>query len=160
MRSDSTACSGLQHSLPNLLRRTHLAFLKVLEAKLIDHHIPLVAWKFLRALWDEDDISVQQLSQHLDVSSSEVISSLESLAELGLVIHPRGGTELPGTVLMTPAGKALQAELGSVPADIMKLSQTRLSAEEQAEMWRLLSTVLDTLQSALGTSESQTQQTS
>lgn len=45
---------GSQHGIPNPLRRTHLVFLKSLEVELIDHEIPLVAWKKLRALWDEN----------------------------------------------------------------------------------------------------------
>lgn len=142
---------SLEYSLPNLLRRTHLAFFKVLEGVLAGYRIPIGSWKFLRAVWDEDGLDTRQLNQRIGVPVAEVHQSLEPLEALGLVSLTGGGGDNTDRqrVLLTPAGVALKAELGRVPADIMKLSQARLSEEEQKQLWRLLSTVHDTLKAEI-----------
>ena len=143
------AHGSLEHSLPNLLRRTHLAFLKVLERVLADYRIPIESWKFLRSVWDEDGLDTRQLSERIGVPMAEVQRGLEPLKALGPVSVTREGGDNSERhqVLLTAAGIALQAQLQTVPADIMKLSQARLSQEEQTQLWRLLNTVHDTLQS-------------
>ena len=142
---------SLEHSLPNLLRRTHLAFLTVLEGVLADYRIPVGSWKFLRSVWDEDGLDTRQLSERIGVPMAEVQQSLEPLKAFGFVSVTGGGGDNSERqqVLLTAAGIALKAELGTVPGDIMKLSQARLSQEEQTQLRRLLNTVHDTLQSEI-----------
>ena len=139
---------SLDLSLPNLLRRTHLAFLQVLEGKLREHQLPLDLWKYLRAFWDEDGISAQQLSERLEVSMSVVSQALMQLEGLGLVMYRSGRISVSDSrqAYLTLEGARLKSELGHVPREIVELSLERLSPIEQAELWRLLTTVFDTLQ--------------
>ena len=62
---DATALPPTETSLGYLVRETHRAFTRSLQARIAPHGITIGMWFFLRALWEEDGISQRALSQRV-----------------------------------------------------------------------------------------------
>ena len=75
----------LHESLGNLLRETHLAYLKVLREKLRTFGINTAQWYFLRALWIEDGLIHRELSERTTTSRATATTTLQVMERDGYI---------------------------------------------------------------------------
>lgn len=138
--------ASLDRSLPNLLRLTHLAFLELLERDLEQHDVSGEIWKYLRALWEEEDVGVEVLSAKLCVPTVSAHSALEQLEIRGFAVRRvQKSGNVSETIVLTEAGKKLQATLAPLAAHVVEQGLRGLSESEQQQLFALLTTVLRTL---------------
>jgi DNA-binding MarR family transcriptional regulator len=130
---------GLQHeelrllheSLGNLLRETHLAYLKVLREKLRPHGINTSQWYFLRALWIEDGLIHRELSERTSTSRATTTTTLQVMVRDGLVTRVTCPEERRLVrFFLTKKAKALKGEIRSFSTEVDALSLQAAPAEK------------------------------
>jgi hypothetical protein len=72
-------------SIGYLVRETHRAFSRSLQARIGPHGIAVGMWFFLRALWEEDGISLRVLSQRVGMMEPTTFTALRNMDRRGLI---------------------------------------------------------------------------
>ena len=134
-------------SVGYLVRQTHRAFTRVLQARIAPHGVSIGMWYFLRVLWQEDGISQRELSQRVGMMEPTTASALNNMERKGFVRRLRNRTDRRiVNVFLTERGRALRRELLPLAAAVNELALRGVSADEVDK----LRAVLTKLQAALG----------
>src|SRR5207245_11279728 len=72
-------------SVGYLVRQTHRAFTRALQARIAPHRVSIGMWYFLRVLWQEARISQRELSQRVGVMEPATASALNNMERKGFV---------------------------------------------------------------------------
>lgn len=72
-----------------LVRDTHRALNRAMQAQLGHHGVSLGQWVFLRALWQEEGITQRELSQRVGMMEPTTVTALNGMERQGLVARVR-----------------------------------------------------------------------
>src|SRR5690348_15959821 len=99
-------------SLGHLIRDTHRAFTRALQARIEPLGINIGMWFFLRALWNEEGISQRELSQRVRRMEPTAVAALRSMERRGLVTRRRDSADRRIVrVFLTEEGRTIKDRL-------------------------------------------------
>ena len=126
-------------SVGYLVRRTHRAFTRALQARIAPHGVSIGMWYFLRVLWQEDWISQRELSQRVGMMEPTTASALTNMERKGFVRRLRNRTDRRiVNVFLTERGRALRGELLPLAAAVNEAALRGVSADELGRLRALL----------------------
>ena len=126
-------------SVGYLVRRTHRAFTRALQARIAPHGVSIGMWYFLRVLWQEDGISQRELSQRVGMMEPTTASALTNMERKGFVRRLRNRTDRSiVNVFLTERGRALRGELLPLAAAVNEAALRGVSADELGRLRALL----------------------
>lgn len=126
-------------SVGYLVRRTHRAFTRALQARIAPHGVSIGMWYFLRVLWQEDGISQRELSQRVGMMEPTTASALTNMERKGFVRRLRNRTDRRiVNVFLTERGRALRGELLPLAAAVNEAALRGVSADELGRLRALL----------------------
>ncbi len=73
------------HSIGYLARINFRAFSKALEKLTAPHGVSAGQWRFLRVLWEQDNITQRELSDRVGVKEATTVRAVQNLEQTGLV---------------------------------------------------------------------------
>jgi DNA-binding MarR family transcriptional regulator len=101
-----------EKSLAFQIRRTHLAFDRMLTPRLARHGVKHGYYNYLRALWIKDNVSQRDLSSTTSVTETTTVALLKGMERDGLIERRQDSTDRRKVfVTLTPAGRALESVL-------------------------------------------------
>ncbi len=117
----------LAHVIKDLLRTIQRA----MQNRLARHGVSIGQWVFLRILWERDAITQRELSELAGVREPTTYSALLAMEKAGYITRQR----IPGnmrslSVCLTPAGRALKAQLVPLAEEVNSVAIGGLSVEE------------------------------
>ncbi len=125
-----------------LVRQTHRAFTRALQARIAPHGVSIGMWFFLRALWQEDGISQRALSQRVGMMEPTTASALTNMERKGLVRRIRNRTDRRiVNVFLTERGQGLRRELLPLAAEVNEAALRGVSVSEVAQLRALLAKI-------------------
>ena len=126
-------------SVGYLVRQTHRAFTRALQARIAPHGVSIGMWFFLRALWQEDGVSQRELSQRVGMMEPTTASALTNMERKGLVRRIRNRTDRRVVnVFLTERGRVLRRELLPLAAEVNEAALRGVSVNEVAQLRALL----------------------
>jgi len=126
-------------SLGYMVRQTHRAFTRSLQARIAPHGVSIGMWYFLRVLWQEDGISQRELSHRVGMMEPTTASALNNMERKGLVRRLRNRSDRRiVNVFLTERGRALKERLLPLARRVNELAVTGLSEAELAQLRLLL----------------------
>ncbi|MGH7124553.1 MAG: MarR family winged helix-turn-helix transcriptional regulator [Stellaceae bacterium] len=126
-------------SVGYLVRQTHRAFTRALQARIAPHGVSIGMWFFLRALWQEDGISQRELSQRVGMMEPTTASALTNMERKSLVRRVRNRSDRRVVnVFLTERGRALRRELLPLAAEVNDVALRGLAIGEVAHLRALL----------------------
>jgi DNA-binding MarR family transcriptional regulator len=133
-----------------LLRDTHRAFSKVLQARIASEQVTIGMWYFLRALWEEEGLTQRELSRRIGMMESTAVPALALMERRGLVTRERDAKDRRRScVYLTKRGRALKSILLPYAKEANQVALEGLSEADQAELRRILRQVRANLERAL-----------
>ena len=137
-----------------LLRDTHRAFSKVLQARIASEHVTIGMWYFLRALWEEEGVTQRELSRRIGMMESTAVPALALMERRGLVRRQRDAKDRRRScVYLTKRGRALKAILLPYAKEANLVALDGVSAIDQATLGRILRQVRANLERHLAGGE-------
>ena len=134
-------------SVAFLIRRAHLAFDRLLTARLGEHGIKTGFWYYLRALWIEEGVSQKHLSHVTNVTEGTTGSLLNDMASKGLICRERDTNDRRQVfVSLTPKGRALEGQLLPIGVDLINIALRRIPKEDIAVCMDVLHKVAENLE--------------
>ena len=133
-----------------LLRDTHRAFTKVLQAHIASEHVTMGMWYFLRALWEEEGLTQRELSRRIGMMESTTVPALALMERRGLVRRQRDAKDRRRScVFLTKRGRALKSILLPYARDANLVALGGVSEADQAILGRILRQVRANLERRL-----------
>lgn len=134
-------------SVAFLIRRAHLAFDRLLTARLTEHGIKTGFWYYLRALWIEEGVSQKHLSHVTNVTEGTTVSLLNDMSTKGLIRRERDTVDRRQVfVSLTPKGRSLETQLLPKGVDLINIALRGISKEDVAVCMDVLHRVADNLE--------------
>lgn len=129
----------VNESIGHLINLTHRQVQPLLEERVRGHGVSYGTWFFLRALWEEDDVSQASLADRVGASQPTTLAALRKLADQGLVVlRDDRADKRRLRVMLTPKGRALHAVLIPRVKEINAVVLNGLTAREVNELRRML----------------------
>lgn len=142
---------ALGASTPYLIRQTSRLFMRALERRITRHGITIGMWFFLRVLWEEDDLKQAELSERVGVVGPTTVSAVERLEKQGLIERRKSETDRRlSHIKLTPAGRAIEKEIGHYAQEVADLGLAPLSREETALLHTWLLRIYEALRQEEG----------
>jgi DNA-binding MarR family transcriptional regulator len=134
-------------SVAFLIRRAHLAFDRLLTARLSEHGIKTGFWYYLRALWIEEGVSQKHLSHVTNVTEGTTVSLLNDMSTRGLIRRERDTIDRRQVfVSLTPKGRSLESQLLPKGVDLINIALRGIPKEDVAVCMDVLHKVADNLE--------------
>src|SRR5690242_5514293 len=126
-------------SVGYLVRQTHRALTRALQARIAPRGVNIGMWFFLRALWQEDGISQRELSQRVGMMEPTTATALTSMERKGYVRRIRNRTDRRiVNVFLTERGRALRRELLPLAAEVNEVALRGTTISEAAQLRQVL----------------------
>lgn len=126
-------------SVGYLVRQTHRAFTRSLQARIAPEGVSIGMWYFLRVLWLEDGISQRELSQRVGMMEPTTASALNNMERKGLVRRVRNRADRRiVNVFLTERGRALEKRLLPLAVEVNRVALRTLSSQELQSLHALL----------------------
>jgi len=126
-------------SIGYLVRQTHRAFTRALQARIASSGVSIGMWYFLRVLWQEDGLSQRELSQRVGMMEPTTASALDNMERKGFVRRLRNRTDRRVVnVFLTERGRALRRELLPLAAAVNERAVRGVSADDIGRLRAIL----------------------
>lgn len=132
-----------------LLRDAQRALSRLLASRIADYGVSIGQWYFLRALWEEDGLTQRELSFRVGMMEPTTVTALNGMEQRGLVArvrNPRDRRKM--NIFLTDRGRALQAELMPIEAEINKVATEGVPPRDAEALDRALRQILKNLTTA------------
>jgi DNA-binding MarR family transcriptional regulator len=130
----------------HLVKEAGRAFVRALQVRLAKRSVAHGHWTFLRILWKQDGITQVELSRLAGVMRPSTFAAVQAMQKLGYVERrQKSGNRKKVYIHLTPAGRALEAELVPLAVCVNDLASAGLSASEMREFRRMLIKIIDNL---------------
>ena len=107
------------HSIGYLARINFRAFSRELERQTLKHGISAGQWRFLRVLWEQDDVTQRELSDRVGIKEATTVKAVNSLVEAGLVErHPSAEDKRKIHIRLTRKARRLRDKLLPIVAQV------------------------------------------
>ncbi len=128
-----------KHSLGYLTRINFRAFSRALEKHTAAHGVSAGQWRFLRVLWEEDDITQRQLSDRVGIKEATTARAVGALVKGGLIRRvPSTEDKRKVRILLTPKASRLRDKLIPMVIEVNERAMRGLSQEEIETTRRVL----------------------
>jgi len=132
-----------------LLRRSHLAFSKILRERLKEHNVSFSEFVHLERLWYDDGLNQTELSRRVGVETASSTAVLNALEKRRYIRRERDERDRRNVrVFLEPAGAELEAMLLECAAGINAVARQGLTKADVAEFFRILSIIAENLEAA------------
>ncbi|KQZ01445.1 hypothetical protein ASD45_11730 [Pseudolabrys sp. Root1462] len=130
-----------------LLRRSHLAFSKLLRDRLKDHDISFSEFVHLERLWYDDGLNQTELSRRVGIETASSTTVLDALEKRGYIRRERDARDRRNVrVFLEPAGAEIEAKLLECAAGINAIAREGLSKADIAEFFRIMAIIAGNLE--------------
>jgi DNA-binding MarR family transcriptional regulator len=127
------------HSIGYLCRINFRAFSRVLETQTIKHGVTAGQWRFLRVLWEEDDITQRELSDQAGTTEATTVRAVNALVKSGFVTRNRSTEDKRKShIVLTPIARKLRARLIPMVVDLNERAVAGLSQKDVDTARRVL----------------------
>ena len=142
---DAPAAEAAEELLPPatsvgyLVRQTHRAFMRSLQARIAPHGVSVGMWYFLRVLWEEDGLSQRELSQRVGMMEPTTASALNTMERKGFVRRLRNRADRRiVNVFLTERGRGLREQLLPLAAEVNRVALRDVTGEDLARLRAIL----------------------
>lgn len=136
------------NSLGYLVRRSFRSLAAALEIRTSEYGVTASQWHFLRVLWLEDGISQRELSRRVNMREPTTVIAVKRLEKAELIFRrPSAEDGRRIDIFLTPKAKKLKGKLMPLVEEVNNLAMKGMTAEERAELRRLLTKVNKNLES-------------
>lgn len=130
-----------------LLRRSHLAFSKLLRDRLKDHDVSFSEFVHLERLWYDDGLNQTELSRRVGIETASSTTVLDALERRGYIRRERDARDRRNVrVFLEPAGAEIEAKLLECAAGINAIAREGLSKADIAEFFRIMAIIAGNLE--------------
>jgi DNA-binding MarR family transcriptional regulator len=139
------------HAVPNdrmahLVKDASRSFLRSLQTRLGAKGLSLGHWTFLRILWEQDGLTLRELSNEAGVMEPTTVVALRAMEELGYLTRERRPENRKNIhVFLTAKGKALKRKLVPIAEEVNAVAIRGLKDSEVEATRRCLLVMLDNL---------------
>lgn len=141
----------LDRSVGYQVRMTHRLIQRALQARIEGHGVTLGMWYFLRILWDRDGLTQSELSRSVGTMEPTTLSAVASMERAGLVCRTRHSDDRRKIhVNLTEKGRALQATLLPLAADVIGAAVDGITEREVDLLLKLLHAIQQNVRRDLG----------
>ncbi len=122
-----------------LCRINFREFSKALEKLTLPHGISAGQWRFLRVLWQQDNLTQRELSQLVGTREATTVRSVRKLEQAGLVTRtPFAADRRKVYVRLTPKARRLERKLMPLVAEVNAKALRNISAADVDTARRVL----------------------
>ena len=133
--------------LAHLVKDAGKLFSRALQIRLAERAIAYGHWTFLRILWKHDGISQTELSRLAGVMAPSTFAAVQAMEDLGYVVRKQKPDNRKTIYIhLTPAGRALEAELVPLAVDVNDIATHGLSARQVDAFRETLMTMIENLE--------------
>lgn len=133
------------------LRMANRATQRYLQSKIEPHGVTTGMWYFLRALWQEDGLTQRELSRRIGTMEPTTLTALTAMEKAGFITRERDPKDRRKLhVLLTPKGRALQAELLPLAQEVVRQATAGFAPEDLARFLGYLGAVQRNIAEAPG----------
>jgi DNA-binding MarR family transcriptional regulator len=133
MNKKSLRVGGQHHALPDvalnfplsasiaaMIRACTRLYTRALEERILPYGISIGVWFFLRALWEEDDVSQIELGERAGVRGPTIVTAMRRMETLGLIRRLTNSDDRrKARVMLTKKGRELRRKLVPVAVDVV-----------------------------------------
>jgi DNA-binding MarR family transcriptional regulator len=131
-----------------LLRNTSRAFSRALEERVARHGVSHSEWAHLWYISETEGASANDVSRRAGIKKASSTAALNSLERRGLIRRERDEHDSRRARLyLTAAGKVRMKALLKCAVEVNVLARGQLSAQQTADLFSALETILRNLQS-------------
>lgn len=135
-----------EERIARIVRHINREFQRCLERRLFSHGINFGFWDYLRVLWKEDGISQRTLSDRVGLTGPTTHSVIRRMETAGLIeLRPIVKGKPRRAVFLSDHGRQLESTLKPVAEEVNNLAVGDITAEEAAQLRRLLMRLHDNL---------------
>ena len=127
------------HSIGYLSRINFRAFSRALEKLTLKHNVSAGQWRFLRVLWEQDNITQRELSDRVGIKEATTVRAVSGLVKSGLVRRkPCAKDKRKIHILLTPKARRLHDKLIPMVVEINERAMQGLSRQDIETTRRVL----------------------
>ena len=144
-RTDTPYLDPMQ-SLGYLSRINYRAFSRALEAQTVKHGVTSGQWRFLRVLWEEDDITQRELSHRVGIKEATTVRAVESLENSGFITRTRSNEDRRRIMIrLTPRARRLRDRLMPMVLEVNTRAMQGISKKDVEVTRRVLRKTFENL---------------
>ena len=129
--------------LAHLVKDASKLLARALQARLNERSIAYGHWTFLRILWKQNGISQTRLSQLAGVMAPSTFTAVRAMERLGYVVRRQKPSNRKNVyIFLTPAGRALEAELVPLAVTVNDIAVAGLTQKQIAEFRKALIAII------------------
>ena len=126
-------------SIGYLSRINFRAFSTELEKLIGTHGVSAGQWRFLRVLWEEDDITQRELSDRVGIREATTVRAMNGLVRCGLVVrHPSTSDKRKIQIKLTRKARMLRSKLLPMVSEVNERAVRGLSRSDVDTARRVL----------------------
>lgn len=134
-RKSPKAQLPLAESHGHLVRQAHKTFTRELEKVIEKEGVPIGNWYFLRALWEEGEVSQADLAARLAVKGPTTVSALAKMESLGLVERRQDDDDRRKVIVtLTEKGQKLEEKLMPAAIGVVDKAMNDFTPDERAQL--------------------------
>lgn len=139
------------HSIGYLTRINFRAFSRALEKLTISHGVTAGQWRFLRVLWEEDNITQRELSNRVGTKEASTVRAVKGLVKSGFVTRNQSSEDKRKFhIVLTPKARSLQEILIPMVVAVNEQALKGLSKKDIDIARRVLVQTYNNLQMKVG----------
>jgi DNA-binding MarR family transcriptional regulator len=127
------------HSIGYLSRINFRAFSRALEKLTIKHGVTAGQWRFLRVLWEGDNITQRELSNRAGTTEATTVRAVNGLVKSGFVTrNPCADDKRKSHIVLTPRARQLRETLIPMVVQVNSRAMKGLSKKDIETTRRVL----------------------
>ena len=139
------------HSIGYLARINFRAFSRALEKLTITQGVTAGQWRFLRVLWEQDNITQRELSNRVGTKEASTVRAVKGLVKCGFVTRKQSSQDKRKYyIVLTPKARRLQEKLIPMVVTVNEQALKGLSKKDINIARRVLVQTYDNLQTKIG----------
>jgi DNA-binding MarR family transcriptional regulator len=132
--------------LAHLVKEASRAFVRALQARLVEHGVSPGHWQFLRILWEHDGLTQRELSEQAGVMEPTTFSALKAMDIAGYVERRQMPENRKNVyVFLTPRGRALKKKLVPLAEEVNRIAIEGIPEAEVAAVCRVMAALMENL---------------
>lgn len=138
-------------SVGHLTRLVFRDFATALGSRLAGHGVTSGQWRFMRVLWEKDDISQRQLADRVGTREATAVRSIRSLVKSGLVERREDpGDARKYRIVLTAKARRLEQRLLPYVAEVHVIAERGVARRDLETTRRVLLKMHENLRAAGG----------
>ncbi len=136
-----------QDRLAHLIKETMRGLTRVFQMRLREHSVSSGHWVFLRILWEQDGLTLSELSEAAGLMVPTTFSAIQVMERLGYVTRTQqSGNRRKVYVSLTSKGRALRNQLVPIAETVNAVAVRGIPVANVAAMRRCLVMMMENLE--------------